>query len=211
MPNKPLPPNADEDPQEFNWMVTGTHPYTYRDAYISRLAKRGREQVKAINNEQDEQKRSELLKEFLDCDADAEVHLLLPFFAEYGFNIKCGTDVVLGTGTTILDVAPVEIGDRTMLGPNVQIYTPIHPVHPEARNGTRGREGAKPITIGSDCWIGGSAVICPGVTIGNGSTIGAGSVVTKSIPERSVAVGNPAKVIKTLDYLSDQELEIGKV
>ena len=90
------------------------------------------------------------------------------------------------------------IGSRTLLGPNVSIYTPQHPLSPEERNGLKGREWAVPISIGEDCWIGGSVTICPGVAIGKGSTIGAGSVVTKNIPERSVAVGNPARVIKTI-------------
>lgn len=90
-----------------------------------------------------------------------------------------------------------------MLGPNVGIYTPQHPLSPEERNGLKGREWAVPISIGEDCWIGGSVTILPGVTIGKGSTIGAGSVVTKDVPERSVAVGNPARVIKTIPLPSE--------
>lgn len=93
-----------------------------------------------------------------------------------------------------------------MFGPNCQIYTPIHPIHPEARNGTQGREAARPIEIGSDCWLGGGVIVCPGVTIGRGSTVGAGSVVTRDVPERSVAVGNPARVIRTLDEPTEDEL-----
>lgn len=85
-----------------------------------------------------------------------------------------------------------------MLGANVQIYTPSHPLSPEARAGLKGPEWAKRIKIGDDCWIGGGVIIVPGVTIGNGVTIGAGSVVTKDIPDRCVAVGNPAKVIKRI-------------
>lgn len=85
-----------------------------------------------------------------------------------------------------------------MFGPNVSLYTPLHPLSPEERNGLKGREWAKPISIGADCWIGGSVTVLPGVTIGEGCTVGAGSVVTKDIPARSVAVGNPARVIKTI-------------
>jgi maltose O-acetyltransferase len=85
-----------------------------------------------------------------------------------------------------------------MLGPNVQLYTPEHPVSPEARNGLRGAEWAKPIKIGDNCWLGGGVIVCPGVTIGNGCTIGAGSVVTKDVPDRSVVVGNPGKVVKQI-------------
>jgi maltose O-acetyltransferase len=86
-----------------------------------------------------------------------------------------------------------------MFGPNVQIYTPLHPIKPEERNGLKGREWAKPIKIGDDCWIAGSVVICPGVTIGNGVTVGAGSVVTKDVPNRVVVAGNPARVIREIE------------
>lgn len=93
----------------------------------------------------------------------------------------------------------VTIGDRTLIGPNVQIYTPVHPLRPEDRNGSKGREWAKPITIGKDCWIGGAVVICPGVTIGDGATVGAGSVVTKDVESRCLVAGNPAKLIKRIE------------
>lgn len=92
----------------------------------------------------------------------------------------------------------VHIGSRTLFGPNVQIYTAEHPLRPEDRNGTKGRESARPIRIGNDCWIGGAAIILPGVTIGDGVTVGAGSVVTRDVPARSVVVGNPARVVKVI-------------
>lgn len=85
-----------------------------------------------------------------------------------------------------------------MIGANSQLYTPSHPILPEDRNGLRGAEWAKPITIGDDCWLGGGVIVCPGVTIGNGVTVGAGSVVTKDVPDRCVVAGNPARVIKEL-------------
>ena len=95
----------------------------------------------------------------------------------------------------VLDVAPVQIGSRTLFGPNVQIYTAMHPTnHYDRANGI---EFAKPITIGEDVWVGGSAVICPGVTIGDRCIIGAGSVVTKDIPPNTFAAGNPCRVIRT--------------
>ena len=96
----------------------------------------------------------------------------------------------------VLDVAPVTIGSRTLFGPNVQIYTATHPINPMER--ASGLEYAKPISIGDDVWIGGSAVICPGVNIGARSVIGAGSVVTKDIPADVFAAGNPCKVIRSL-------------
>lgn len=86
-----------------------------------------------------------------------------------------------------------------MFGPNVQIYTAEHPLKPEDRNGLKGHEWSRPIVIGDDCWIGGSAILLPGITIGSGSTVGAGSVVTKDVPPRSVVVGNPARVVRTID------------
>lgn len=86
-----------------------------------------------------------------------------------------------------------------MFGPNVQIYTATHPLRPEDRCGTKGRESARPIVIGTDCWIGGGAIILPGVTIGNGVTVGAGSVVTKDVKDRCVVVGNPARIIKEIE------------
>jgi len=97
----------------------------------------------------------------------------------------------------VLDVASVTIGSRTLFGPNVQIYTATHPVNHKER--ASGLEFAKPITIGEDVWIGGSTVICPGVTIGDRSVIGAGSVVTKDIPADVMAAGNPCRVIKAIE------------
>ena len=95
----------------------------------------------------------------------------------------------------VLDSAKVEIGSNVLFGPNVHLYTATHPIDAIER---RSIDFSKPITIGNDCWIGGNAIILPGVKIGNGCTIGAGSVVTKDIPDNSLAVGNPARVIKEL-------------
>jgi len=92
-----------------------------------------------------------------------------------------------------------------MIAANTQIYTPTHPIMPEERNGLDGAEWAKPIVVGNDVWIGGGVILCPGVTIGDGSTIGAGTVVTKDVPPRSVVVGNPGRVIKTLPLPGAQE------
>lgn len=85
-----------------------------------------------------------------------------------------------------------------MLGPNVQILTPAHPVSPEERNGLKGKEWAKPVTIGNDCWLGAGVTVCPVVTIGDGVTLGAASVVTKDVPSRSLVVGDPGRVIKEI-------------
>lgn len=120
-----------------------------------------------------------------------------PFYCDYGYNITLGKSVFMNYNCCILDVAPVIMGDHVMLAPNVQIYTATHPLEAEARNS--GREFAKPITIGDNVWIGGGAIICPGVTIGNGVVVGAGAVVTKDVPNDVFVAGNPARVIKKID------------
>lgn len=119
-----------------------------------------------------------------------------PFYCDYGSNIVTGENVFFNFNCVVLDVMPVKIGSRTLFGPNVQIYTATHPMDYSER--AAGLEYAKSITIGEDVWIGGSAVICPGVTIGDRSVIGAGSVVTKDIPPDVFAAGNPCKVIRDL-------------
>ncbi|MCT7959793.1 sugar O-acetyltransferase [Laspinema sp. D1] len=120
-----------------------------------------------------------------------------PFRCDYGFNIFAGERLFINYDCVILDCNTVRLGDRVLIGPKVQIYTATHPLNPTDR--TEGWESALPVEIGSDVWIGGGAIICPGVTIGEGSTIGAGSVVTRNLPPRVVAAGNPCRVIRTLD------------
>jgi maltose O-acetyltransferase len=126
-------------------------------------------------------------------NAGKNLYIEPPFFCDYGYNISCGDNVYFNVNCVVLDAAKVSIGSNVLFGPGVQIYTASHPLDAETR---RTHQLSKPITIGDDCWIGGNAVICPGVTIGKGAVIGAGSVVTKDVPNDSLAVGNPAKVIK---------------
>ena len=120
-----------------------------------------------------------------------------PFYCDYGTNIHLGKRVFFNFNCTVLDVTPVTIGDRTMIGPNVQLYTATHPLEAEPR--ASGTEFGKPITLGEDVWIGGNVTICPGITIGDRSVIGAGSVVTKDIPNDVFAAGNPCKVIRVIE------------
>lgn len=117
-----------------------------------------------------------------------------PFYCPYGFNIELGENTFLNAGCTILDSAPVRIGSQCQLGPNVQIYCAEHHQDPDKR--AAGLEIAHPVTIGDKVWIGGAAVILPGVTIGDGAIVGAGSVVTKDVAADTIVVGNPAKPIK---------------
>lgn len=119
-----------------------------------------------------------------------------PFFCDHGHGIKLGANVFINAGCTFLDGAFVTIGEYTLVGPDVRIYTPHHPLDYLQRR--RPEEYAYPVTIGSDCWIGGGVVICPGVTIGDRCIIGAGSVVTRDIPSDSLAVGNPATIKRSL-------------
>lgn len=119
-----------------------------------------------------------------------------PFYCDHGHGIRLGKQVFVNANCTFLDGAYITIGDHTLIGPNVQIYTPHHPVDYIERRTSK--EYAYPVTIGEDCWIGGGVIICPGVKIGNRCIIGAGSVVTKDIPDDSLAVGNPAIIKKKL-------------
>lgn len=119
-----------------------------------------------------------------------------PFYCDYGNHIEVGKNFYANYNCTILDVAKVKIGDNCFLAPNVAIYTAGHPIYPTTRNSAY--EYGKEISIGDNVWIGGSTVVCPGVNIGSNVVIGAGSVVTKNIPDWSVAAGNPCKVIRRI-------------
>lgn len=119
-----------------------------------------------------------------------------PFHCDYGCNISVGEMFYMNTGCVILDCNKVDIGDNVMFGPYVQIYAVNHPIDPEER--IKYRMYALPVKIGDKVWIGGGAIILPGVTIGDNTTIGAGSVVTKSIPANVFAAGNPCRVIRKL-------------
>lgn len=119
-----------------------------------------------------------------------------PFFCDYGKHIEVGDNFFANYNCSIIDVAKVKIGNNVMLAPNVAIYTAGHPIHPVARNSMY--EYGIEVTIGDNVWIGGNAVILPGVTIGDNVVIGAGSVVTKDIPANVVAAGNPCRVVKEI-------------
>lgn len=123
-------------------------------------------------------------------------HIEPPFQCDYGSNIHLGENVYFNFNCVVLDVCPVTIGDHTLIGPSVQIYTATHPMNAKHR---RKEEFGKPITIGCDVWIGGGAILCPGITIGDQTVIGAGSVVTKDLPPDVFAAGNPCRVIRPID------------
>ncbi len=153
----------------------------------------------------------ETLKKLLP-HANENAYINQPFHCDYGYNIEIGKNFFANYNCTILDVSKVIIGDNVMLAPNVSIYTASHPIHFETRNS--GYEFGAEIVIGNNVWIGGNAVILPGVTLGDNIVVGAGSVVTKSFPENCVIGGNPAKIIKEITeedkkyYFKDKKFEI---
>jgi maltose O-acetyltransferase len=125
----------------------------------------------------------------------ASVWMQPPFFCDYGSNILLGERVFFNFNCVVLDVCLVKIGDFTQFGPAVQVYTATHPMNAALR---RQEEFGKPIEVGSDVWVGGGAILCPGVKIGARSVIGAGSVVTRDVPEGVLAAGNPCRVIRAI-------------
>lgn len=129
--------------------------------------------------------------------AGKDLFIQPPFYCDYGYNIAVGNKVFFNFNCCILDVMPVKMGNNILLGPNVQIYTATHPL--KAKERASWLESAKTITIGNDVWIGGSAIINPGVSIGNGVIIGAGAVVTKDFPDNVFVAGNPARIVKEID------------
>ncbi|KPH73498.1 MULTISPECIES: sugar O-acetyltransferase [Bacillaceae] len=172
--------------------------YDPADPILLKDREEARRKVRIYNQslESEEEKRTELLKELLGSTGES-LYMEPNIRFDYGYNTYVGENFYANFDCTILDVSEVRIGDNCMLGPSVQIYTATHPLHPTERNS--GIEYAKPITIGNNVWIGGSAVICPGVTIGNNVVVAAGAVVTKNVPDNVVVGGNPAKVIKKID------------
>ena len=139
--------------------------------------------------------RSRLLRLLVGSVGD-DVVVRAPLFVDFGSHISIGDRTFVNFGLMALDVAPITIGADCQIGPNVQLLTPIHPLEPEPRRAKW--ERAAPITLGDNVWLGGGAIVLPGVTIGEDSVVGAGAVVSRDLPAGIVAVGNPARVIRTL-------------
>ena len=171
--------------------------YDPLDAELVAARNRARDLCQDLNATREEQQaeRRAILVELFGAGGES-VWMQPPFYCDYGSNIRLGERVFFNFNCVVLDVCKVTIGDYTLFGPAVQIYTAMHPMNAEAR---RKQEFAKPITIGSDVWVGGGAIICPGVTIGSKTVIGAGSVVTRSIPDGVFAAGNPCRVVRVID------------
>jgi maltose O-acetyltransferase len=174
--------------------MAGGEMYDPLDAELVAGRERARDLCQELNatreREQDERRR--ILRELFGAGGDT-VWMQPPFFCDYGANIELGERVFFNFNCIVLDVCPVRIGSFSLFGPAVQIYTPMHPFNAELR---RREEYGKPVEIGSDVWVGGGAIILPGVRIGSRAIIGAGSVVTRDVPEGMFAAGNPCRVIR---------------
>jgi maltose O-acetyltransferase len=170
--------------------------YDPLDPELVRARDHARDLCQALNatGEAQQEERRRIVTELFGSGGES-VWMQPPFFCDYGTNIELGTRVFFNFNCIVLDVASVRIGDFTLFGPAVQIYTATHPMNAALR---RSQEFARPIEIGSDVWVGGGAILCPGVRIGSRSVIGAGSVVTREIPEGVFAAGNPCRVIREI-------------
>ena len=183
-------------------MLAG-EPYVF-DESLSEDTRRCRELLHRINNAapDEDDERDALLRELLGSFGD-ESNIRPPFRCEYGFQIDVGARTFVNVGLVCLDVARVRIGDDVQIGPGVQLLTPTHPLEPGPRRDTW--ESAEPITIGDNVWLGGAVVVCPGVTIGRDTVVGAGSVVTRDLPPGVLAVGNPARVVRSIAEVSPDD------
>ena len=171
--------------------------YNPLDPELVAAREHARDLLQALNatREAQQDERRRILGALFGRGGDS-VWMQPPFYCDYGTNIELGERVFFNFNCVVLDVCRVTIGDFTLFGPAVQIYTPLHPLNAAQR---RREEFGKPVEIGADVWVGGGAIILPGVRIGSRAVIGAGSVVTRDIPEGVLAVGNPCRVVRTID------------
>jgi len=177
-------------------MVAG-EPYVADDPRIEEALLRARRLEERYNRSSIDEpvERRALLEELLGALGD-DVEIRPPFHVDYGSNIRIGARTFVNFGLVALDVAPITIGEDVQIGPNVQLLTPTHPLDAELRRAKW--EGAEPIVIGDNVWLGGGVIVLPGVTIGANTVVGAGAVVARNLPPDVVAVGNPARVIREL-------------
>jgi maltose O-acetyltransferase len=149
----------------------------------------------AHNIAPDPAERQKILEQLIGS-LGTDVRIRPPFQCDFGYHIRVGARTFVNVGAVFLDAAPITIGEDVQVGPNVQLLTPAHELDAERRRA--GWERALPITIGDNVWLGGGVVVCPGVTIGADTVVGAGAVVTRDLPAGVLAVGNPARVVRTL-------------
>lgn len=179
---------------EYEKMIAG-QLYDPQDQDLRDLFQRCRDLQWQFNHERDKEKRQQILKEWFGSTGES-IYIEPSVFCDYGVNIYLGENFYANYNCTFLDVCPITIGKNAMLGPNVQLLTPLHPLDPDERNS--GYEYGAPIRIGDNFWAGGGAIILPGVSLGDNVVVGAGAVVTKSFGDNVLLAGNPARVIKEI-------------
>jgi maltose O-acetyltransferase len=172
-------------------------PYLADDPELKEARARAMRLVEQYNRTPSHEaaERQQLLEELLGS-VGAEVEIRPPFHCDYGTQLRIGARTFVNLNLVALDVASITIGDDVQIGPNVQLLTPTHPTEPEPRRAKL--EAGRPISIGDNVWLGGGVIVCPGVSIGENTVVGAGAVVTRSLPPNDVAVGNPARVIRSV-------------
>ena len=171
--------------------------YRAADPELEKARARARRLIRLLNGttEDELEERRQLLDDLIG-QVGQNLYIEPPFYCDYGSNLRIGNGVYVNFDCAFLDCNTIDIGDGVLFGPAVQLYAAYHPTDPEERR--TGLELAAPIRIGNNVWMGGGAIVCPGVTIGDDTTIGAGSVVTRDVPARVVAAGNPCRVIRRL-------------
>ena len=179
-------------------MLAG-EPYLADDPELVKERRHAAGLIEAFNaTPRDREAGGHILAELLGALGEG-TKIRAPFYCDYGYQIFVGARAFANFGLVALDVAPIRIGDDVQIGPNVQLLTPTHPVEPEQRLARI--EGGRPITIADNVWLGGGVIVCPGVTIGENTVVGAGAVVVKNLPPNVLAVGIPARAIRSLSAL----------
>ncbi len=171
--------------------------YCANDAELKAAHARAQSLLRELNRtaNEDPVARLSVLSELFGSIGEG-TQLKSPFMCDYGSNIRIGRNGFVNYDCVFLDCNLIQIGDDAQIAPGVHIYTAHHPLDPQQRRS--GLEMASPVNIGNNVWLGGCAIVCPGVTIGDDSVIGAGSVVTRDIPAGVLAIGNPCRVVKKL-------------
>jgi maltose O-acetyltransferase len=193
-----MSPSPAADDRTMRERMLAGDPYVADDPELAEANAAALDLVAAYNATTVRQRplRRQLLERLLGAVGE-DTEIRPPLYVDYGTQIRIGARCFANFGLVALDVAAITVGDDVQIGPNVQLLTPTHPVEAEPRR--RKEEAARPITIGDNVWLGGGVIVLPGVSIGADTVVGAGAVVTRDLPAGVVAVGNPARVVRTLD------------
>jgi maltose O-acetyltransferase len=186
-----------EESEEKERMLRG-ELYDASDPELVAERRRARELVRQYNGtmEAENDRREELLRELFGT-VEGDVVVEPPFRCDYGYNVHVGEGFYANFDCVVLDVCRVEFGRNCLLGPGVHVYTATHPL--DAAERVKGPEYGKPVSVGDDVWLGGRAVLNPGVTVGDGTVVASGAVVTEDVPAGVVVGGNPASVVRKLE------------